>query len=632
MIPLSFWYLSLGGSAILLSYAIFRKDPVFILGQAFGSVGLHPQPHTHQSRENYRYRSMISCSSVWRRQVSDHPRRLLLLLWLITIVTGIGLRDPWPADEPRFALIAEEMVEGGDWLFPHRGGELYPDKPPLFMWTIAALLKVTGNLRIAFLLPSALSALAVLFLVYDLARRLWDEPTALRAGLVLLATFQFTLQGRSAQIDAMTCLWITLGLYGILRHVLQGPTWGWNYLGWASMGLGVITKGVGFLPLFLFIPLAIARLRDGEKILPRGKNIALWTASLIFLFGAIAIWLVPMLFAVYSSGSPDLLAYRNDILFHQTGERYARSWGHIRPVYYYLLNLIPAYWFPWSFLLPWLIPHWKKAIAGGDRRITLILGWVLLVILFFTASPGKRGVYLLPATPALAWAVAPYWTTVFRSPAAQRILWVSILVVSVILSLAGLGGAAGLVEISASTTIPFSLIILSFVLAVGGFLGCWIFRHQNPALAVAVFLALFWPLYGFWVYPLLGDLRTPKAVMTQVNQRMGPQDIISILNWREQFLLFSNHPVVHFGFNTPDDLEERAAISWLQEGSNRWLLAPNISEEGCFREGQGENMGYAHRRHWTLVTIEAVKNDCLESKEDFSLEVFTYYPPRSSQP
>jgi lipid-A-disaccharide synthase-like uncharacterized protein len=35
-IPLSFWYLSIGGGALLLTYAIWRKDPVIILGQSVG--------------------------------------------------------------------------------------------------------------------------------------------------------------------------------------------------------------------------------------------------------------------------------------------------------------------------------------------------------------------------------------------------------------------------------------------------------------------------------------------------------------------------------------------------------------------------------------------------------------------
>jgi len=36
VIPISFWAYSLMGSAILLIYAVYRKDPVFIVGQTFG--------------------------------------------------------------------------------------------------------------------------------------------------------------------------------------------------------------------------------------------------------------------------------------------------------------------------------------------------------------------------------------------------------------------------------------------------------------------------------------------------------------------------------------------------------------------------------------------------------------------
>lgn len=36
VVPLSFWYLSIGGGGLLLIYAIWRKDPVIVLGQAVG--------------------------------------------------------------------------------------------------------------------------------------------------------------------------------------------------------------------------------------------------------------------------------------------------------------------------------------------------------------------------------------------------------------------------------------------------------------------------------------------------------------------------------------------------------------------------------------------------------------------
>lgn len=36
VIPTAFWFLSIGGGLILLSYAIWRRDPVFIAGQSVG--------------------------------------------------------------------------------------------------------------------------------------------------------------------------------------------------------------------------------------------------------------------------------------------------------------------------------------------------------------------------------------------------------------------------------------------------------------------------------------------------------------------------------------------------------------------------------------------------------------------
>lgn len=36
VVPVAFWYFSLGGGLVLLSYALWREDPVFVLGQSMG--------------------------------------------------------------------------------------------------------------------------------------------------------------------------------------------------------------------------------------------------------------------------------------------------------------------------------------------------------------------------------------------------------------------------------------------------------------------------------------------------------------------------------------------------------------------------------------------------------------------
>ena len=44
VVPTVFWYLSLGGGLVLLSYALWRRDPVFIAGPKLRSTRLLAQP------------------------------------------------------------------------------------------------------------------------------------------------------------------------------------------------------------------------------------------------------------------------------------------------------------------------------------------------------------------------------------------------------------------------------------------------------------------------------------------------------------------------------------------------------------------------------------------------------------
>src|SRR5262249_39061503 len=149
-------------------------------------------------------------------------------------------------------------------------------------------------LRVSFLLPSLLAGFGTVLLVYDLGRRLWNREAGLWAALILLFTVQFTLQARSAQIDATLCFWVTLSLYAFLRHLLLRGGWRWYALGGFAAGLGVITKGVGFLPFLVFLPYAWAKWRKWPTPLLTG-SVVRWSWAPLAFFAAIALWLVPML-------------------------------------------------------------------------------------------------------------------------------------------------------------------------------------------------------------------------------------------------------------------------------------------------------------------------------------------------
>src|SRR4029077_5231411 len=165
--------------------------------------------------------------------------------------------------------------------------------------------EAVGNWRVAFLLPSLLAALGTLLLVYDLARRLWDHRTGLYAAAALLTAFQFVYQAKRAQIDPTVTFFITLANYGLLRHFLLGPDWRAYWLGCFAAGLGVITKGVGVLALFMFAPYLFARFAHWQHTSATTRATWRWLAGLVAFAAAAALWLVPMLLAVRNNPAPE---------------------------------------------------------------------------------------------------------------------------------------------------------------------------------------------------------------------------------------------------------------------------------------------------------------------------------------
>lgn len=542
------------------------------------------------------------------------PALLLILLALLMFASGLGLRDPWPADEPRFALVAKEMVETGQWLFPRRGGELYPDKPPLFMWTQASLYAATGNLRLAFLLPSMLASLITLLLVYDLGRRLWNSRVGLAAGLILLFTLQFTVQAKTAQIDAMLAMWVTLGVYGLLRHVLLGPAWGWYYLGWAAAGFGVITKGVGIIALLILLPYAWARRRGWQPLAPIPPAPGRWWLGPLFMLAAISVWFVPMVIEVLGSGDPALQAYRDNILFKQTAERYAAPEHHFRPFWYFLVAVIPWAWLPVSLALPWLLPAWRRRLARADARYLLLLGWVVLVLLFFSLSPGKRGVYILPALAGVALAAAPLVPGLLRKPGVQRVLFAATV------ALGGLMLGAALVgmfdaDLTARMIAEQRIAPWTLLAAIGGCALVWaaLAGARRGALAYAGFMFTLWAGLGWWVYPALNPARSSAYLMADVGAIIGPDAELALVNWKEQSLLHADRAVVNFGFARAEEEQERDAAAWLRGGGEahpRWVLLQGPNLEPCFDADRARFMGRWHRRDWYLIDAQAVNARC----------------------
>ncbi len=557
-------------------------------------------------------------STPFPRSVRD-AERSAWLFWIVAVLVlgaGLGLRDPWPADEPRFALVARQMVESGQWLFPHRGSELYPDKPPLFMWLQAAAYTVLRDWRIAFLLPSLLAALGTLWCVVDLGRRLWTRRVGLYAGWALLFAFQFTYQAKKAQIDPLVTFWITLANYGFLRHFLTGPDARMWWLGWFAAGLGTITKGVGAIALLMCLPGLFAVLRDwsprASAPLARWQG---WCGPLAFLL-AVSLWLAPMVLAASAHADPAYRAYMDNILLRQTASRYAGNWSHPQPPWYFLEVMLT--WAPAILALPWALPAWRRRLQRRDARFLLPLAWWALVLVFFSIPNGKRDVYILPALPMFCLALAPLLPGLLRKAWPRRLAlgWaVALTLVLLGVGLAMLLGQPGferrLLEnrgLPLDATGPAWLLI-----AVGawGFAGLLWFGMRRPLAVLVSGLAGLWMLFGLAGYPLLNDANSARGLMRDVGRRIGPEAELGLVGWREQHLLMADRTAAEFGHKQPWGEQLRRGTAWLAAApQRRWLLIEGRALQPCIDRARAVSMGRSNRRDWWLVPPAAVIGAC----------------------
>ena len=536
------------------------------------------------------------------------------------LAAGFGLRDPWPADEPRFVLVAKQMVDSGDFLFPHRGIELYPDKPPLYFWILALAHGVIGSWRWSFLLPSLLAGLGTLACTWDLGRRLWTPRAGLWAAIAVLASFQFVYQFKRAQIDPTLVFFTTVAFYGLCRHLLLGPSWRWFWGGCFAAGLGVISKGVGFLPLLALLPFVLMARGRWQGLAPLGPgNGWRWAGAAPAFLAAIGLWLVPVLAVGLTSGNPEHQAYLQNILFKQTAQRYVDPWHHYEPAWYFL-EVVAFYWLPFSLALPWLVKPWAQAWRERDARTWLPLAWVLLVLAFFSASAGKRDMYILPALPGLALAAAPFLEAIAGRVGFRRAVLGFVLVFSTVLAVAGglaLAGDPGFERklVAERGLGPEGRWLWAMLAGVGatGLAAATGWRVPGSLKACALMFVLLWMGYGFVAHPVFDRENSARGLMADARALAGDSVTIGLVDWKEQNLLQAVGPVAEFGFRQPPARQLASAVAWERaDPGGRRLLVQRSDALACLRFEPGPDaarVGIANRREWWLVSAAAAR-DC----------------------
>ena len=455
--------------------------------------------------------------------------RKFALLWTILAVGAFfwglgdyGLIDP---DEGRYAEIAREMLETGDFVTPRLNYVKYFEKPALHYWLTAIAFALFGQNEFAARLTPVLCALGGAWVVFTLARRRWGPDAGFYAVVVLSTGLLWFAVARLNILDMTVSFFITLSLAGFWK-------------GCGEKGCEE-KKSRRYLSLF-YGGMALATLSKGliGVVLPGGVVFCyiLWTRRwkliLRSLYGpGIALFFLltlPWFWAVCRA---------NDDFFYfffvqEHFLRYTTSIHDRYQPFWFFVPVLAGGLSPWTGLLPDMFRA-IRAEAGSagqneDRSFGLFLSlWFAVPFVFFSLSSSKLVPYAVPCLPPLAILGGRVLSSIAEGDdsAAKRLVFIN----GIFLSLAAVGGIVyPLMDKKLGTALFFHTLPASVSLALFVFCGALFYgrREQGKMVRALCLLALVNVLVfsrGFALKAALDSYKEPAAA---IGERAGPEDLV----------------------------------------------------------------------------------------------------------
>jgi 4-amino-4-deoxy-L-arabinose transferase-like glycosyltransferase len=317
---------------------------------------------------------------------------------------AIGFVGP---DEPRYAWIARDTAETGDWVTPRLYGKPWFEKPPLYYWGAALCFKLFGVSEAAARLPSAISALLATLALAWFAWRICGAETARWLLLLLPTTVGMIGFSHAATTDmpfsamltiAMVCAAVVLGLtrYENSPVIPQTPWLALILFGF-FLGLAVLAKGPAGVILcvgaIFFWALLRKRWRDAVRVLHPAAIASFCLTALPW-------------YVLCARRNPDFFSVF--IIEHNIKRFLTPEFQHIQPLWFYAPVLLIAF-LPWTAIFLWTMFSetanlWRT--HRTEESTCFLLCWAAFCVAFFSISRSKLPGYVLPAVPAIGLLIA----------------------------------------------------------------------------------------------------------------------------------------------------------------------------------------------------------------------------------
>ncbi len=319
---------------------------------------------------------------------------------------GLGAFGLLGADEPRYAQVAREMLDRRDWVTPTLQGKPWLEKPTLYYWEAMLSFRVAGVTDQAARLPGAFDAAMLIVGIYFFLGRF--RPGSEFNGSLIAASCAAVIGfAHAAATDMPLAAAFAIALLGWYawyesrRRIYLSAFY--IFLALGTLAKGPVAPALSAVIIFLFVAVK----RDWRAI-----SRTLWMPGIVLYLAVMLPWYIAV-----QLRNPGF--FRFFILEHNFARFSENVYHHDQPFWFYLPVFLLAM-MPWTLALILAVVSvvervrlvWsegKGACASPEDSWPLfLLIWMLVPILFFSASQSKLPGYILPGVPAGALLVAEF--------------------------------------------------------------------------------------------------------------------------------------------------------------------------------------------------------------------------------
>lgn len=310
----------------------------------------------------------------------------LVLTYLLVYIIPLGMRGLHVPDETRYAEIPREMIASGNWVVPHLSGLRYFEKPDMGYWLNAISISVFGENAFAVRLPTALSAgLSAVMLFLLLFRFGGGYKQAATGAAAFLSCLLVFVLGIYAVLDGMLAVMLTVALV-LFFFSYQAENRRSKLIMLALFG--VFCAFAFMIKGFLAFVIPVVVIGPFLLLDKKWKDIIIlpWVPLIMILVVA-----VPWGITIHLQEGD----FWNYFFWEEHIARFAaKDADHREPFWYYIPVIIGGA-IPWVFMFPAAIAGLFKS-KSKDVLVKYALCWLVFPFLFFSASKGKLGTYILP--------------------------------------------------------------------------------------------------------------------------------------------------------------------------------------------------------------------------------------------